>query len=58
MQVYLVKYREGLCGYNEAQKPKVFFKKEDAEKDKKHFEETYIGDKYAGYASITPIELR
>lgn len=56
MQVYLVKYREGLFGYNEAQKPKVFFKKEDAEKDVKHFEATYIGNEHAGYASITIIE--
>jgi hypothetical protein len=58
VKVYLVNYYEGWsCQYN-AQQPKVFFKKEDDEKDKKHFEETYIGNEYGGYASITPIEAQ
>lgn len=56
MQVYLVEYQEGLFGHNEAQTPKVFFKKEDAEKEVKHFEATYIGNEYRGYAGIRIIE--
>ncbi len=56
MQVYLVQYHEGWFGSYEAQEPKVFFKKEDAEKDVKHFKATYIGNADVGVARIRVIE--